>query len=116
MRAFRDIPIQHKLVVIIMSITTSALLLTGLGVMIMDSVIFRNSMKRDIAALSQIVGDNSTAALEFDDPRVATETPGNIEGQASCGRRMYLPDGWRPLRQLLAGRSEGSLSTRNGAR
>jgi hypothetical protein len=94
MRLFRDMPIKQKLLAIIMSVTAAALLLSGLGIVIADSVLFRSGMQRDISALAQIVADNSTAALAFDDPRTATETLGSLRARphlvAAC---IYRPNG-----------------------
>jgi PAS domain S-box-containing protein len=73
-RAFRDLPIRRKLVLIIMGITTSALLLSGIGLIALDSVFFRGLLRRDLSALGQITADNSTAALAFNDPGAAVET------------------------------------------
>ena len=72
MHLFRDMPIKQKLLVIIMSVTAAALLLSGLGIVVADSVLFRGTLQRDISALARIVADNSTAALAFDDPHTAT--------------------------------------------
>jgi hypothetical protein len=41
MHLFRDMPIKQKLLGIIMSVTAAALLLSGLGIVIADSVLFR---------------------------------------------------------------------------
>ena len=71
---FQDLPIKQKLVVILLATTAAALLLTGIGIVISDTLLFRQSMERDLSALANIVGGNSTAALVFDDPRVATQT------------------------------------------
>jgi PAS domain S-box-containing protein len=94
MRLFHDMPIKQKLLAIIMSVTAAALLLSGLGIVIADSVLFRSGMQRDISALAQIVADNSTAALAFDDPKTATETLGSLRARphlvAAC---IYRPDG-----------------------
>lgn len=94
MRLFHDMPIKQKLLAIIMSVTAAALLLSGLGIVIADSVLFRSGMQRDISALAQIVADNSTAALAFDDPRTATETLGSLRARphlvAAC---IYRPNG-----------------------
>jgi PAS domain S-box-containing protein len=81
MRPFRDIPIKQKLIVMIMSVTAAALLLSGLGILITDTVIFRQNMKSDIATFSQIVADNTTAALDFDDPNAATETLSSLRSR-----------------------------------
>jgi PAS domain S-box-containing protein len=97
MSSFRDTPIKQKLLAIIMSVTASALLLAGLGIVIADSFLFRGAMQRDISALAQIVADNSTAALAFDDPQAATQTLASLRARphllAAC---IYRPDG-RPF-------------------
>src|SRR5205823_13980008 len=74
MRSLHDVPIKQKLMVIIMLDTAGALLLSGIAIVVMDSILFRASMQRDLSALAQIVADNSTAALSFEDPQVAAET------------------------------------------
>src|SRR5271166_4822085 len=74
MRNFGDIPIKQKLMVITMATTAVAVLLAAIGIVGFDTFLFRRSLTRDLSALSRIIGDNSTAALAFNDPRAATET------------------------------------------
>jgi PAS domain S-box-containing protein len=74
MPRFRDIPISQKVLVIVLVTTAAALALSGTAIVVVDSLLFRSAMERDLSALSRIVADNSTAALSFDDPRVAAET------------------------------------------
>jgi PAS domain S-box-containing protein len=74
MRTFGDIPIKQKLTFIIMVTTAAALLLTGIGVIIFDTIIFREGLKRDLTTLAQITAENSTAALAFNDAKSASET------------------------------------------
>jgi hypothetical protein len=71
MRAYRDIPIKQKLLIMIMVTTTTALLLAGLGIILTDSLLFRQYLRRDLSALAKIIADNSTAALAFNDPPCA---------------------------------------------
>src|SRR4051794_28917029 len=73
-RAFRDIPIKQKLMVIIMGVTTAALTISTLGSLISDYILFRGSLERDLIGLAGITADNSTAALSFEDPAAAKET------------------------------------------
>lgn len=79
---------------IIMATTTAALLLSGLGITISDSILYRSSLQRDLNALAQIISDNSTAALAFDDPNSAGETLGALRARkhlvAAC---IYRPNG-----------------------
>jgi two-component system, cell cycle sensor histidine kinase and response regulator CckA len=74
LRAFRNAPIKQKLRIVILATTAASLLLAGLGIVGADYRIFRRDLERDLSALADIIGDNSTAALLFDDPRVAAET------------------------------------------
>jgi PAS domain S-box-containing protein len=94
MKAFRDMPIKQKLMLILMSVTTASLLLAGLGIIVVDSLLFRESMQRDVAALGRIVADNSTAALSFDDAGDAADTLASLRARphlvAAC---IYRADG-----------------------
>lgn len=94
MRTFRDMPIKQKLMAIIMSVTAAALLLSGLGVVVWDSILFHRSLERDISTLARIVADNSTAALAFDDREAAAQTLASLKARphlsAAC---IYRPDG-----------------------
>ncbi len=67
-------PIRQKLMVVIMVTTGTALLLSGVSIVGIDSILFRSYLERDISALTRIIADNSTAALSFEDPRAASET------------------------------------------
>ena len=60
--------------VVIMLTTTAGLLLSGTGIVIADSLLFHEYLERDLSTLARIISDNSTAALEFDEPHAAGET------------------------------------------
>jgi PAS domain S-box-containing protein len=94
MHPFRDMPIKQKLMAIIMTVTGAALVLSGLGIVIADSYLFRGAMQRDLSALAQIVADNSTGALAFDDPQAAAQTLASLRArphlEAAC---IYRPNG-----------------------
>src|SRR5581483_10237004 len=66
-------PIGQKLTVILTVTTATALILSGAGVMISDSILFGGYIRRDLGALANIIGDNATAALAFNDPHVASD-------------------------------------------
>ena len=74
MRAFRDIPIEEKLIVTILVTTALALLLSGLAFLGLDSLFFRQHLQQDLSAQAQIIAENSTAAVAFDDSRAAEDT------------------------------------------
>src|SRR5262249_37071921 len=61
------------------------------------ATVFRRSMVRDLSMLAEVIGDNCTAALEFDDRHAAEETVGALRADphvvAAC---VYGRDG-RPF-------------------
>ncbi len=74
MQRFRDWPIRQKLVTITLATTGTALLLAGVGNVIVDSILFRGYLRRDLTVLARVIADNSTAALSFNDPEAAAKT------------------------------------------
>ena len=79
---------------IIMLTTTAALLMAGVGILLSDAFLFFGYLQRDLSALSEIVAENNTAALAFDDPRAASETLGALRARphliTAC---VFRPDG-----------------------
>ncbi len=69
MGAFKDISIKSKLRVTTMLTVCAALLLACLAFLAYDLVVFRAAMKNDLMVLAEIISDNSTAALSFDDAK-----------------------------------------------
>ncbi|MBV8844176.1 MAG: PAS domain S-box protein [Bryobacterales bacterium] len=89
-----DRPISQKLLIITMVTTAAALLLTGLGILLADSILFRQYLQRDLLTLARIVAENSTAALQFNDPDVATQTLRALRARTNVdGACIYRPDG-----------------------
>ena len=74
MSIYRNAPIKKKLLIVLVATTGIALALAGFGIFILDSLLFRTALERDLSALANIVADNTTAALDFEDHRVAAET------------------------------------------
>jgi signal transduction histidine kinase len=73
MTPFRDYPIKQKLMALILVITAGALLLSAVILVIVDGVLFHRYLTRDLSTFSQVIADNSTASLTFEDPESATE-------------------------------------------
>jgi PAS domain S-box-containing protein len=123
MATFRDIPIKQKLMVIVMVTTTAALLLAGTGIVVFDSILFRGYLERDLSALTRIIGDNSTAALSFNDTKAATETLATLRARSHVvSACVYRPDGTRLARYSRTGTTnpcpiaEGADTIRFGSR
>lgn len=71
---FQRISLQRKQTLIIMLTSGAALLLACLTFAAYDVMTFRGNMVNNLSTLALIVGDNSIAALDFDDPKSAEET------------------------------------------
>jgi signal transduction histidine kinase/DNA-binding response OmpR family regulator len=65
--------VRHKLRLVIMVTVTLALLCACAAVLAYDRMAARSAMQNDLDVLAEMLGANSTAALSFDDGRVAAE-------------------------------------------
>jgi PAS domain S-box-containing protein len=74
MRSFRNTSIRRKQMLIIMLITSVALLLACATFVSFETINFRKEMVRNLSTLAQIIGHNTAAALDFNDPQSAGET------------------------------------------
>ena len=70
---FTTIPIRHKLTVVMVIATATSVVLSCLGILLSDVLLFRNYLRRDLSALATIIAGNSTAALEFDERQTAVK-------------------------------------------
>jgi PAS domain S-box-containing protein len=74
MRHFRDIPINRKLTAIIMATCISVLVVAAAAFVINDLISLRHAMVKDLSAMAEVIGINSTAALTFQDKKSAEGT------------------------------------------
>ncbi|MBI4600565.1 MAG: HAMP domain-containing protein, partial [Planctomycetes bacterium] len=73
MRAFADLPILRKLTLVTMAASSVALVLASGAFVAREVYLFRAGMEHDLATAAGIVGNNSTTALAFSDPKTAEE-------------------------------------------
>jgi len=73
MSTFRDISIRKKLILINIVTAIFSLLLAGTAYITYDFYTQRESMVRNVAMLSEVIGANSTADLAFNDQKSAEE-------------------------------------------
>ena len=78
MRILQNLSIERKLQAVVMLVVSAALLLASGVFLIWDSVSFRANMRNDLFTLAEIIGDNSTAALSFNDSKAASEILGAL--------------------------------------
>jgi len=67
MRSFSDFSIRHKLKSMVMITCIVALLMASVVHIVTEVVAFRHSMAENLSSLAHIIGNNSTAALVFED-------------------------------------------------
>lgn len=71
---FRNLPIQKKLLRMILLISAAILFVTCTSFLAYEYYSFKKSAVQDLSTLGQIISANSTAALAFDDQEDASET------------------------------------------
>lgn len=76
---FRDLPVRRKLLLLSLTSTTAALILASIGFLTWDMIRFRGELRDDLAAHALVLAENSGAALEFNDERVASEILGVLK-------------------------------------
>jgi signal transduction histidine kinase len=94
MRSFSDLPIRHKLTLLTVLTSGTALILACVVFVVYDGWTFREAMLQTISTQARIVGANSAASLLFGDPRSATDTLAALEAEPmilSAG--IYTRDG-----------------------
>jgi PAS domain S-box-containing protein len=71
--SFRDIPIQRKLMTIILLVSGAVLLLTCSAFFVYELLTFRQTTVRQLSTLAEVIATNSTAALAFENQNDAQE-------------------------------------------
>jgi two-component system sensor histidine kinase/response regulator len=81
MQVFRNLSIKRKLTLMIMIISIFALLLSYALFMTYERIAERREMVRELTTQAEIIGNNSTAAITFNDPESAQETLSALKDQ-----------------------------------
>src|SRR5258706_7944571 len=71
--SFKDTPIQRKLMTMLLLTSGAVLLLTCAVFFAYEFLTFRQAMVRQLSTLGEIIADNSTASLAFDNQDDARE-------------------------------------------
>ena len=82
-RKFSDLPIRRKLTWIMMATSGAALLAATISFVAYDSWQSRSALARNLEALAEVIGNNSTAALAFRDAQAATEILTGLDAQGN---------------------------------
>lgn len=94
---YRNLPVRHKLRLVIMVTVTLALLCACAAVLAFDRMAARSSMRNDLDVLAEMLGANSTAALSFNDGPVAAEILSTLRAKRHIAAADIFTAGGRPL-------------------
>ncbi|HVM60496.1 MAG TPA: CHASE sensor domain-containing protein [Verrucomicrobiae bacterium] len=94
MHPLQNISIQRKQMLAIMLTSVAALLLACAGFVAYEVFSYRQELVWSLTSLSQMIGNNSTGALDFNDPKVAEDLLSSLRAQpdivSAC---IYTKDG-----------------------
>jgi two-component system, sensor histidine kinase and response regulator len=91
---YRDLPIRHKLQLIIMFTVGVVGMIGCAAIFVYHYYALRDSLRRDLSVLAEITGDNSTAALTFGDRKTAEELLSGLrEMHSIVAAALYSADG-----------------------
>lgn len=91
---FSDLAIRNKLLLIIGIITSAALLLATGVQLLYERHAFKQHMAEEISVLAKVIADRSSAAILFNDHKIARENLAALSLHADIEEaRLYLPDG-----------------------
>jgi two-component system, NtrC family, sensor kinase len=78
---FRNLSLRRKQTLIMVLTSTITLLLACLAFVGFEAFNFRTELVDEISTMTQIAGNNCTAALDFNDPKAATDTLGALRAE-----------------------------------
>src|SRR3954467_13472022 len=94
MGSLRDIPIQRKLRVVILATCSAALVVACGALFALQFYFFRRDFVRDLAAVAEIISDNSAAALRAHDADAANDILTTLRAKPNItGAAIVLKDG-----------------------
>src|SRR5579862_8621220 len=109
---FSDMPLKKKITLIAVVSSSVSLLMACLVFILGESLTFPRIMRQNLSNLAQIIGDNSTAALSFNDshtaqglldtlkanPHILSACLYDLKGQVFAGyARTGAPGHWPPV-------------------
>ena len=110
MKAFRDLSIKRKLTLIMMLIGIVALVLSCASFIIYDQITSRHAKARDLEATAKIIGNNSTAALAFNDPDSAKEILSALSAKPRIVYACIYTGAGEPFAQYVRADETGSVT------
>jgi len=105
------LPVRHKLALITSVAITVSMVVACAAFLVNDRYTMRAELARNSGILADIVGRNSSAALAFNDPAVATETLAALGAEANVLLACVYDDQGAPLGQYVRPGSAGACTS-----
>ena len=79
----QNLPIKIKLIAMMMLTSSAAMLLMALAIAVNEAITERETLKKELETLAQVIGSRSTGSLTFNDSRTATENLRSLQANNS---------------------------------
>lgn len=94
MEFFRKASLQHKITWVMMLTALTTLLIAVTSLFVLEAKEFKESLSRELNSVAGVIGANSKAALEFDDPKAGSQTLSVLAGDPRIlSAALYSADG-----------------------
>ncbi len=110
MRAIPDLSIRSKLTLMIISVSSLALLLACTAIVSYDIHSYRLAKAQDVATLAEVIGSNSTGALAFQDANSATDVLAALRSKKQISEACIYDKHGQVFATYLRDKSQGAFS------
>ena len=107
MRAFKNLSINAKLNLLVLVSSGAAIFLASAILVLNDAKLIRESKVQQLSALAKVLGANSTAAINFDDPPAARELLSSLSLQATIQYACLYNGQGAGFRGIQGGKTDG---------
>jgi two-component system, sensor histidine kinase len=104
---FRNLSIRRKLIAILLLTNSIVLALVSAAFVLNEAAMFRTGARAELAALAEILGNNTSAAVAFNDRTAATETLSGLRAKPQIMAAFVMQKDGSLLASYLARGVEG---------
>ncbi|WP_136524248.1 putative bifunctional diguanylate cyclase/phosphodiesterase [Geomonas ferrireducens] len=98
----RNLPLQRKLMLIIMLCCTATLLLASLFFVAREAKVLYRAQEEDLVSIAEVIGENSASAVVFNDPKSAEDTVRPLAAKSSILAAYIITKDGRLFARYLA--------------
>jgi PAS domain S-box-containing protein len=110
MKLFQDIPVKQKLTRLTMFSSGLALFIAYIAMGSFEFFFSKTTMVRELKGIANIIGTNSVAAIEFDDPKIGEETLKALDADSKIIAAEIIRNNGSPLVSYQKGTSSHNFA------